>query len=83
MLTPQSPNHLRAEAKAHLAEYEKLRNRADAVLTSGAPRTYSDVLDLYEEVSANAEAEFHLAMKLYRAAHATEHSEREHTTRAA
>lgn len=72
MLTPQSPAKLREQADAHLAEFDKLRRHADAVLTSGAPSRYRDVFELYEEECANAEAEYRLAMKLYREAHATE-----------
>lgn len=83
MLTPQSPAKLRAEADAHLAEFDKLRRHADAVLTSGAPARYRDVFELYEEECANADAEFRLAMKLYREAHATAYFEREQATRAA
>lgn len=80
MLT-QSPHQLRAEAKAHMNEFEKLRRHADAVLTSGAPARYRDVRDFYEEECAKADAEYLLAMKLYRAAHGAEHFER--TSRAA
>lgn len=83
MLTNRSTDDLRAEAKAHETEAEKLRMRADAVHVSGAPARYGDVLELYEELSAEADAEFNLAMKLYRRAHATDQFEREHTTRAA
>lgn len=83
MLTPHSPNHLRAEAKAHEDRAEKLRSRADAISISGARGSYADVNDQYEELSAEADAEFVMAMKLYRKAHATERFEREHTTRAA
>lgn len=78
-----SPNHLRAEARAHMAEFDKLRRHADAVLTSGAPSRYRDVFDFYEEECAKAEAEYRLAMKLYREAHATANIEREQATRAA
>lgn len=77
MHSHRSPTRLRIEAKAHEAEAEKLRQRAAAIFTSGATRNYSDVNDQYEELCADADAEFTLAMKLYREAHATEHFERE------
>lgn len=77
MLTPQSPTQLRNEADGLMAEAEKLRRQADAVRMSGAPARYVDALDLYEEYSADADKHFNMAMKLYRAAHAVEHFERE------
>lgn len=67
-----SPNQLRAEARAHEARAHKLRGRADAISISGAPKSYADVTDQYEELCAEADAEFIQAMKLYREAHATE-----------
>lgn len=77
MLTPRSPAQLRAEADGLMAEAEKLRRHADAARLSGAPARYVDCLDLYEEYSADADKHFNMAMKLYRAAHAVEHFERE------
>lgn len=77
MLTPQSPSQLRAEAKAHLAEFKRLRGRADAVFTSGAPSNYSDVLDYYQELCEDADRHHVRAMGLYRMAHAVEHFDRD------
>lgn len=82
MLTPRSAHELRTEANAQMAEFEKLRARADAVLTSGAPARYYDALELFEELSDDADEHYHMAMRLYRSAHAVENFERE-TRRAA
>ena len=66
---------LRDEANSLMAIAQKLRHRADAVLTSGAPARYLDALELFEELSADAQANFDKAMGLYRRAHATERYE--------
>ena len=72
----QLAEQLRDQANALMATSQTLRRRADQILTSGAPARYLDALDLFEDLSADAQAHFDKAIALYRRAHATRRFER-------
>jgi len=72
----QLAEQLRDQANALMATSETLRRRADQILASGAPSRYLDALDLFEDLSADAQAHFDKAIALYRRTHATRRFER-------